>query len=824
MKSPLDEIFKSLGSLKEELNEQNKLNVKQKNLEKIKQFLLERKGFLDEDFKSQEQNYINQGIRPQIVKSYIERFKTIRDKNYRQLNDQIHGLENVKDRKNIDSYKTFKELETIVDYVGGQVDLEGTSLGEDIQIDGQELYENDVFEIYYANSPRACIKYKGDYPYSWCVSQIEGNMYYTYRFGEGEPTFYFVKIKDRTKKELKYFDGHFADKYHFFVLQVLKYADINNKTDKQYVVTSAMNEGDVEMSWNDIVAIDPRIANLQALFKPVELLEDEEEFYEKFKDGADDETFCKFNYTLKKRYIDVFNLLSDKQFECSPDDLKNYFIGLGFGLSETKFDLIKNNKNLLRRYRQITERKIDEYLKGAKSIKIDYTQFLVLPEDRKKQVLLKLKNDDISKFLRTSKHLFYSKESKEHADNVINMLFNIGGKEFISNLNTYVIDNLLTHSSDSKKIIDYLLTVHAKELTPSVINFLLKKSSEPLNQIKNLINIIGREFLINLNSDIISELIRKSSNLEELMNILGERGKEYIKDITKNINTYLKGDKINDLLRELPNDKIINIINILFKFGGKDFITNLSIENIQSLFNKSKEVQDIVINNLINNINELKINITEFLLKILDNPEELINKLGNNKKQFIENLKNYWNTKSYKDSLYNMLRDSKNPKQILDILGENTDNLFDLSYTQFNLLRDSINPEQIMEITNIKYLDSLQPDKIYELLIKSPNPEGIMNIFGYDNEKVKKIVLGLDEYITSAKNSQALLRILKKYNKNIDLRDYYYEQKEYNSPINEIFKSLTSLQEELTEQRKVTIKETNLMKVQNFIKMKKNNQ
>jgi hypothetical protein len=49
-------------------------------------------------------------------------------------------------------------------------------------------------------------------------------------------------------------------------------------------------------------------------------------------------------------------------------------------------------------------------------------------------------------------------------------------------------------------------------------------------------------------------------------------------------------------------------------------------------------------------------------------------------------------------------------------------------------------------------------------------------------------------------------------------------QKLIGSPLNEIFKSLTSLQEELTEQRKQTIKETNLMKVQNFIKNRKNNQ
>jgi hypothetical protein len=36
--------------------------------------------------------------------------------------------------------------------------------------------------------------------------------------------------------------------------------------------------------------------------------------------------------------------------------------------------------------------------------------------------------------------------------------------------------------------------------------------------------------------------------------------------------------------------------------------------------------------------------------------------------------------------------------------------------------------------------------------------------------------------------------------------------------------SLTSLQEELNEQRKITIKESNLMKVQKFIKNRKNKQ
>lgn len=43
------------------------------------------------------------------------------------------------------------------------------------------------------------------------------------------------------------------------------------------------------------------------------------------------------------------------------------------------------------------------------------------------------------------------------------------------------------------------------------------------------------------------------------------------------------------------------------------------------------------------------------------------------------------------------------------------------------------------------------------------------------------------------------------------------------TPLNELFNSMSSLKEELTEQRKLTIKETNLMKIENFIKNKKNN-
>lgn len=80
------------------------------------------------------------------------------------------------------------------------------------------------------------------------------------------------------------------------------------------------------------------------------------------------------------------------------------------------------------------------------------------------------------------------------------------------------------------------------------------------------------------------------------------------------------------------------------------------------------------------------------------------------------------------------------------------------------------------------------------------------------------------EYFFAKLNS--LPKGSKEYNKWKKVVDKFVTHKtdESNTPLNEIFKSLTSLQEELTEQRKLTIKESNLMKVQNFIKKRKNNQ
>ena len=83
----------------------------------FKEWLLSEERILNEDFKTQREKFIQQGIEPEKVDYYLDKFEIIKDKKYKQINDPIKGLEHIKDRTNIDAYKTFQELKILVDYV-----------------------------------------------------------------------------------------------------------------------------------------------------------------------------------------------------------------------------------------------------------------------------------------------------------------------------------------------------------------------------------------------------------------------------------------------------------------------------------------------------------------------------------------------------------------------------------------------------------------------------------------------------------------------------------------------------------------------------------
>ncbi len=317
-----------------------------------------------ENYKTQAEKFAKSGINKNIVADYLRKFKIISDAKYKVASES--DIPNVfvpkgNSRFDIDKYKSFEELEALVDYVLGQVDIskqKGEKI-EDIEIDAKPLIEKNGLQIFYAKDKHACIKYKGGGPYSWCVSRDDSsNMYNTYRFKHHEPAFYFVKDIEATKKEFsKPFNGSFINEWHFMVIQKTVHGE--------YVVTSANNKGDELMSWDEIVSVQPKLQGMEEYFQSVPLTTRERELYKKFENGIDDAEFKKLNYEDKSFYLDIaipHNELSDSQFLDLPDDLKNKYISFGIELTDIMYAYVKTKKDLLKRFVEISLRVLDRYV------------------------------------------------------------------------------------------------------------------------------------------------------------------------------------------------------------------------------------------------------------------------------------------------------------------------------------------------------------------------------------------------------------------------------------------------------------------------------
>jgi hypothetical protein len=373
---------------------------------------------LNEDFKSQTKKFIGQGFDAEIVKSYIDKFKYIRDKKYKELFDvEVNVDVPLEKRNDVDAYKNFHDLEIIVDYVGGKrpVSSAVSKPNNDIDVSGEAVYRDNNIEVFYADNPRACIKYKGSFPYSWCVARSDSsNMFYTYRFKPYEPAFYFIKDIPAIKDEFKIwnigqsvFSGNFKNKYHFFVIQVPKNVNLNDLDTKQYIVTSAQNDGDNQMSWNEILAINPKLGPAHEVLKPKPFTEAERKQHERFKNGVSDMEFKKLSYEEKRNYLDIYPTISrpitNNQLMQLPDDLLNLYVSFGIGLNDEGFAFIKNKPAVLKRYSQISKRKFDEYMKPGQrnryQLNLLYTELMVLSDNDIKAFLNSLTPKEVNRFI-----------------------------------------------------------------------------------------------------------------------------------------------------------------------------------------------------------------------------------------------------------------------------------------------------------------------------------------------------------------------------------------------------------------------------------------
>ena len=581
--------------------------------------------FLVEDLNTQKEKYTKQGIAPDIVVKYLADFRVIKDKKYKQINDPIHGLENIKNRADIDQYKDFHQLETLVDYVKGQVDVGGRVSYKNLNFSGKPIHEDQDIQIFYADSPRACVEYKGNAPYGWCIARNDSsNLFYAYRYKYHQPAFYFVKNKEKTNTEFGLMQGiknvvntvahqtsKFKDKYHFFVIQVVKNVNPNNHTQKQYVVTSAENDGDKEMSWEEIVKIEPHLQGKEEIFQPKPLTKEESEFYKKYKNGISDEEFVKLPYDQKDMFMNIYiNLdkgLSDKQYESLPEDLKNKYIGFGVGLTDEQYSITSDK--LKKRYLDVTIKKIETLIEQNElaARKLKNSEIEILKNNIHKFDISKLSDSDVNYLFSYAtdkqemiKLLGQDNISKLSDNNVGDLLLHTTDKQEIAKLTMIIIKRIkalqreddvgsyFRYATDKQEMIK-LIIQNKKELTGNNVSDLLLHATDKQETIK----LLGQDNISKLRNELsrtvlIHAAARDAGRFVEMIKLIIQINKELSSENVSSILWYT--DK---LLRHTDKQEMIKLL-------GQDNISKLSSDNVHYLLNSAKykqEMKQILIDN-----------------------------------------------------------------------------------------------------------------------------------------------------------------------------------------------------------------------------------
>lgn len=311
--------------------------------------------------------WLAQGYSDAIIDSYLDTFNEFRKVKISELFNDIPNVNIPRDKRiDITVYRDFKQLENVVDYVKGQRAPKQDNVGG---TNVAPIYENEEIAVYRGDNAQECIAIRGSDNASWCVAAKSGNMYGAYRYRENEPTFYFVKDK-----------GINHTKYNFFVIQVTN--------EGKYVVTSHSNDGDKTLGWNEIINLQPKLKNLQDLFISIPIPKEKKLKYEYYNNIMKDTDFAKLSYEEKKECLDMagYEIMNDVIFKELPNDLKNYYIGFGVGLTNNQFNMIKDDKVLMKRYKEIVDRKTIEFVNAGEYLyALTKTDILVLDIDNNKE-------------------------------------------------------------------------------------------------------------------------------------------------------------------------------------------------------------------------------------------------------------------------------------------------------------------------------------------------------------------------------------------------------------------------------------------------------
>ena len=684
----------------------------------------------------------NPNLEPSLIDTYIKWFDELRkSKPTAAITINIDGVPTGHDRFDISKYKDWTSFESFVDAVRAQIPMGCGKFTTQLEIDGKPLFEKNGLEVYYADTPRACIKYKGNVPYSWCIARHDSsNMFYTYRMKNHQPAFYFVKDVEETKKELGIwslvkatFSGKFKNPYHFFVIQVLKDAKIDNTNEKSYIVTSANNDGDKQMSWNEIVNIQPKLKGLQKEFLPKPLSSEEQAKVNKYKNGITSQEFATLPYEEKERFLDIYpsigKPISDEIFEVMPDKLmKNKYIGFGIGMTDKQYNIVKNDTNLLKRYIQITERKFEEWLKTSNRFKLVGSEMDVL-----------IKYNILDKYIDklSDNNVYNLLSSSNNQQQTIEFLLS-KGMNIDKIVKGDVVYYMLNSSTDKQQTIEFLLSKGLsidKILTDYNVRNLLSSSNNKQQTIEFLLN-KGLSIDKILTGHAIFDLLSSSNNKQQTIEFLLSKG--------MNIDKIVKGDIVYSLLYN-SIDKQKTIEFLLNKGMSIDKI--LTGDVVYSLLLNSNNLQqtiDLLLSKGLSIDKILTGEVVYSLLRNSNNLQQTINVLFNKNVPLIDN------------NVENLLHYSTDKQQTIDLFLSKNIPLTD--HNIFMLLQSSTNKQQTIEFLLSKGLsiDKIFTDRNVSILLRdSPNKQQTIDLFLNNGLSIDKILTG-DVVYSLLRNSNNL--------------------------------------------------------------------
>lgn len=277
----------------------------------------------------------------QMVNHYVNEFKKIKD-----------NLPS--DSRDITKYN-WKALEDVVD---SNQSIERIEKTINIDVDNSDvIYNQNNLKVLKANTKQACIKYGTGY--GFCISSRgEGNQYYNYRYGDNynknDYSIYFVIDEDKSKGIKNVKPLRFTDPTHMLVIMV-------KGGENGYQVTTADNDGDKYLSWDEIVRLQPKLNSLKSLFKSLEPNKDEKTIYN-----------AKLSF---KEFINKWRDKNDSWLgDYNGNDLEIYFGGDGtIKFYTNDIDTLEFNYKLLKK---INDLSIDGQVQVIEFNDTNYINFL----------------------------------------------------------------------------------------------------------------------------------------------------------------------------------------------------------------------------------------------------------------------------------------------------------------------------------------------------------------------------------------------------------------------------------------------------------------